>query len=94
MRAEILDEVYGVVLDRIRNPRPDSYTSGLVSKGLKAVARKVGEEALEVVMASLVEDDESIIMEAADLLYHLLVLLAVRGIPVEEVWKELERRRR
>jgi phosphoribosyl-ATP pyrophosphohydrolase len=55
-------------------------------------SQKVGEEAVEVVVAANSEDDERLASEAADLLYHLLVLLQARGVPLDAVWKELERR--
>jgi len=56
------------------------------------VAQKVGEEAVEVVVASLAQDDTRLVAEAADLLYHLLVLFQARGVPLERVWDELEQR--
>jgi phosphoribosyl-ATP pyrophosphohydrolase/phosphoribosyl-AMP cyclohydrolase len=73
--------------------RPDgSYTVKLLDEGVPAVARKVGEEAVEVVTAALSEDDERVVSEAADLVYHLYVLLAARGIDITALDDELVRR--
>jgi phosphoribosyl-AMP cyclohydrolase / phosphoribosyl-ATP pyrophosphohydrolase len=70
-----------------------SYTTELLEAGLGAVARKVGEEAVELTVASLDESDERVVEEAADLVYHLYVLLAARGLDVADVEAELARRR-
>jgi phosphoribosyl-ATP pyrophosphohydrolase/phosphoribosyl-AMP cyclohydrolase len=69
-----------------------SYTAELLAGGVSKVSQKVGEEAVEVVVAANSEDDERLASEAADLLYHLLVLLQARGVPLDAVWRELERR--
>jgi phosphoribosyl-AMP cyclohydrolase / phosphoribosyl-ATP pyrophosphohydrolase len=75
--------------------RPEgSYTAKLLDEGVGACARKVGEEAVEVVTASLTESDERVVSEAADLVYHLYVLLAGRGIDIAAVEDELTRRAR
>jgi phosphoribosyl-AMP cyclohydrolase / phosphoribosyl-ATP pyrophosphohydrolase len=70
-----------------------SYTTELLEAGLGAVARKVGEEAVELTVASLDESDERVVEEAADLVYHLYVLLAARGLDVADVEAEFVRRR-
>lgn len=73
--------------------RPEgSYTAKLLDEGTGACARKVGEEAVEVVTASLSESDERVVSEAADLVYHLYVLLASRGVDLAAVEDELARR--
>jgi phosphoribosyl-AMP cyclohydrolase / phosphoribosyl-ATP pyrophosphohydrolase len=73
--------------------RPEgSYTTELLETGLGACARKVGEEAVELSVAALDESDERVIEEAADLVYHLYVLLAARGLDVAQVEDELARR--
>jgi len=73
--------------------RPEgSYTSELLNAGVGAVARKVGEEAVEVTVAALAESDERVIEESADLVYHLYVLLAARGLDIAQVEAALERR--
>jgi len=75
--------------------RPEgSYTAKLLADGPAAVARKVGEEAVELVTAALAESDERVVSEAADLMYHLYVLLAARGLDVAAVEDELARRAR
>ena len=73
--------------------RPEgSYTASLLAEGVTAVARKVGEEAVEVVTAALAESDERVVSEAADLVYHLYVLLAARGLDLAAVDDELAAR--
>jgi phosphoribosyl-ATP pyrophosphohydrolase/phosphoribosyl-AMP cyclohydrolase len=73
--------------------RPEgSYTTELLEAGIGAVARKVGEEAVELTVAALDESDERVVEEAADLVYHLYVLLAARGLDVAAVEDELVRR--
>jgi phosphoribosyl-ATP pyrophosphohydrolase/phosphoribosyl-AMP cyclohydrolase len=75
--------------------RPEgSYTTALLDQGVAAVARKVGEEGVEVVTAALAESDERVVSEAADLIYHLYVLLAARGIDIAAVDDELAARSR
>jgi phosphoribosyl-ATP pyrophosphohydrolase/phosphoribosyl-AMP cyclohydrolase len=90
--AKILGEVFQVIKGRIEAPRPGSYVSGLASKGENAILKKLGEEAAELVIAA--KEGEGIIHEAADLLFHLMVLLAFKGVGLEGVYAELERRRR
>lgn len=70
----------------------ESYTVRLLDRGIPAVSQKVGEEAVEVVVAATSEGPERLASEAADLLYHLLVLLQARGVPLDAVWGELEQR--
>ncbi len=69
-----------------------SYTKSLLEKGAAACARKLGEEAVETVIAALGESDEKLRGEAADLIYHLLVLLEARNVPLADVFSELEGR--
>jgi phosphoribosyl-ATP pyrophosphohydrolase/phosphoribosyl-AMP cyclohydrolase len=69
-----------------------SYTTELLEGGIGAIARKVGEEAVEVTVSALDESDERVVEEAADLVYHLYVLLAARGLDVAAVEDELTRR--
>jgi len=71
-----------------------SYTTQLLDEGIAACARKVGEEGVEVVTAALAESDERVVSEAADLLYHLYVLLAARGLDIAAVEDELAARSR
>lgn len=69
-----------------------SYVAHLSTRGLPVIARKVGEEAIETVTAALAGTREELVGEIADLLFHLLVLLAAKGVPLSEVLAELERR--
>lgn len=81
------------VLEERRSAPPESsYTARLLAKGLPRIAQKVGEEATETIVAALAEDDDELIGEAADLLYHLLVLLTARGIGPERVADRLAER--
>jgi phosphoribosyl-ATP pyrophosphohydrolase len=69
-----------------------SYVATLAAKGLPKVAQKVGEEAVETVIAALTEDDAALVGEAADLLFHLTLLLKLRGLGLDDVAAELARR--
>ncbi|MDR2858171.1 MAG: phosphoribosyl-ATP diphosphatase [Novosphingobium sp.] len=69
-----------------------SYVARLNARGLKKIAQKLGEEATETVIAALAEDRRALVGEAADLLFHLLVLLGAKGVPLDEVLAELDRR--
>jgi phosphoribosyl-ATP pyrophosphohydrolase len=69
-----------------------SYVASLTARGLPVIARKLGEEAVEAVVAALTDNREELVGEAADVLFHLLVLLAEKNIPLSAVMAELERR--
>lgn len=69
-----------------------SYVAKLTAKGVPRIAQKLGEEAVETVIAALRDDKWELVGEAADLLFHLLVLLGARGVPLADVLAELERR--
>ena len=69
-----------------------SYVAGLFVRGRPRIARKLGEEAVELIVAALAEDRAALVGEAADLLFHLLVLLAEAGVPLADVLRELDRR--
>ena len=76
-----------------RNADPEaSYTAKLLSKGPDSILKKIGEESAELIMASKDSNHLNIVYESADLLYHMMVLLAFHGIGAEEVLKELQRR--
>ena len=90
----ILDDIYQIILERKKNPSTDSYVSSLLSKGKDEILKKIGEESIEVIIASKTEDKNQIIDEMADLWFHCLVLLAEEGLSHEEVFKELENRSR
>jgi phosphoribosyl-ATP pyrophosphohydrolase len=84
--------LFDVIESRRHNPSDKSYTSSLFAEGLPRIAQKVGEEGTEVVVAALAQDDQRLIEEIADLTYHTLVLLAARGLKVQDVLAELEKR--
>lgn len=90
--SAIIDRLVEVIEARRRAEADASYTRRLLDAGPRRCARKFGEEATELVVASLVEDDHAVTAESADVVYHLLVLLAARGIPFATVLDELERR--
>jgi len=92
--GHLLTRLSTLLRDRAANRPPDSYTVELLDRGVPRIAKKVGEEAVEVVVAATAEDDHRLASEAADLLYHLLVLLTARGLQPDAVWQELRSRLR
>lgn len=91
--AGILAELGRVIAERDRSGGAESYTVQLLGKGLDHALKKVGEEATEVILAAKGESDERLAEETADLLFHLLVVLAQRGVPMERALDVLRRRR-
>jgi phosphoribosyl-ATP pyrophosphohydrolase len=89
-----LEELYGIICERRDNPSERSYTTQLMQKGEDEILKKIGEEAVEVVLAGKGQGDERLVEEVADLAYHTLVLLSQRRIPPEAIEQELERRHR
>jgi phosphoribosyl-ATP pyrophosphohydrolase/phosphoribosyl-AMP cyclohydrolase len=81
-----------VVEQRATQKPEDSYTARLLGKGINKVAQKVGEEGVETALAGASEPDQKVVEESADLLFHLLVLLRARAIPLRRVVRELEAR--
>jgi phosphoribosyl-AMP cyclohydrolase / phosphoribosyl-ATP pyrophosphohydrolase len=92
--AGIIDELYDVVAGRKKYPKEGSYTSYLFEKGLDKILKKVGEEASEVIIAAKNTDKSEIRYETADLIYHLLVLMAEKGLTPKELYTELRNRRK
>ncbi len=92
----ILDELYDILMDRKMNPKEGSYTSSLLyhRKGVNKILEKLGEECIELILAVKNGNKRDVIYESADLIYHLLVLLVKLDIRLDEIWSELERRRR
>ena len=90
--SKILDDLYKVIEDRKANPKEGSYTNYLFDKGLDKILKKVGEEAVEIVIASKNEEPKEIKYEIADFLYHLSVLMVEKGVTWEEVADELSKR--
>jgi len=87
-----LDRLFAVIQDRRLHPREGSYTCKLFRQGNDEMAKKVGEEAVEVVLAAVSQGPERLTSEVADLVYHLLVLLAAHDLGPEDLYRELERR--
>jgi phosphoribosyl-ATP pyrophosphohydrolase len=94
VKNNVLDELFATIVDRQVHPRPGSYTAKLLEAGEDEILKKVGEEAMEVILAAKGQGDERVVSEIADLFYHLLVLLAARGLTLGQVEAELKRRRR
>lgn len=89
VESHILEKLERVIFDRKANPSAKSYTSQLFADGAKRIAQKVGEEGVEVAIAAQYDDKVRVRDEAADLLFHLLVLLAEKEIPLRDVYSEL-----
>ena len=92
--GHLLDRLGALIADRARERPEGSYTVRLLDSGVGRIAQKVGEEGVEVVVAATNEDAERLASEAADLLFHLLVLLEARGVPLDRLWRELEKRKK
>lgn len=92
MTSFSVHDLEAVVRDRLADPEAASYTRTLAAKGLEKCAQKVGEEAVETVIAAVRRDPAALSAEAADLVYHLTVLLAVSELSWRDVLAELERR--
>ncbi len=90
--STILEDLWAVIQDRKAHPRPGSYTASLFEKGENEILKKIGEEAIEILVAAKGEGNERVVYEAADLVYHLMVLLAARGLTWKDVEEELQRR--
>lgn len=90
--AGFLPTLEALIAERLRGAPEGSYTARLASQGVKRIAQKVGEEGVETALAAVVGGREELVGEAADLLYHLLVLLRAKDIPLAEVERELEQR--
>ncbi|MDO8609936.1 MAG: phosphoribosyl-ATP diphosphatase [bacterium] len=87
-----IDELYNIIKDRQKNMPKDSYTASLFKLGKDTIIQKVGEEAIEVVIAAKNNNKKNTISEIADLYYHLLVLMVSLNIVPEKIQKELENR--
>jgi phosphoribosyl-ATP pyrophosphohydrolase/phosphoribosyl-AMP cyclohydrolase len=92
--ADTLSQVFEVIRDRRDNPTQESYTCKLFAEGDNKILKKIGEEAVEVVMACKDDDKEAIAGEVADLFYHTLVALAHHDVDLKDVYRKLQQRRR
>jgi len=88
-----IDQLAATIAERAKASVADSYTASLIQAGPAKCAKKLGEEAVEAALAGVSGDKAHLAAEAADVLFHLLALLAACGVPPEEVAAELERRR-
>jgi phosphoribosyl-ATP pyrophosphohydrolase/phosphoribosyl-AMP cyclohydrolase len=87
-----INQLFQVICDRRDNPSEKSYTARLIAQGEDEILKKVGEEAMEVLLAAKGQGDQRVVEEVADLTYHVLVLLASRGLSPEDIRAELSRR--
>jgi phosphoribosyl-ATP pyrophosphohydrolase len=90
--AEILGQLWDVIEERRTNPREGSYTCKLLDMGTPEIAKKLGEEAIEVIVAMSAKDPRAVVYEAADLIYHLWVALSHSEVTPEDVYAELRAR--
>ena len=88
----VFEDVYNVILDRKKNPKEGSYTNYLFDKGIDKILKKVGEEATEIVIAAKNPDPQEVKYEISDFLYHVMVLMAEKGVTWEEITEELANR--
>ncbi|MCD8325667.1 MAG: bifunctional phosphoribosyl-AMP cyclohydrolase/phosphoribosyl-ATP diphosphatase HisIE [Lachnospiraceae bacterium] len=89
---QVFEDVYAVIQDRRIHPKEGSYTNYLFDKGIDKILKKVGEEATEIVIAAKNPDPEEIKYEISDFLYHVMVLMAEKGVTWEDITKELANR--
>jgi phosphoribosyl-ATP pyrophosphohydrolase/phosphoribosyl-AMP cyclohydrolase len=90
--ARMLERLFEVISERIRNPSEESYVSHLTSKGEDAILQKIGEEATELILAVKLNNPKEMAHEAADLFFHVLVSFAQKGYSLNSIFEELERR--
>lgn len=89
---KVFEDVFAVILDRKQHPKKGSYTNYLFDKGIDKILKKVGEEATEIVIAAKNPDPEEVKYEISDFLYHVMVLMAEKGVSWEDITRELARR--
>ena len=92
MTSSPLNDLARMAAERAAAPASESYTAKLLADGPAKAAKKLGEEAVEAALAAVLEDRQNLTAEAADVLYHLLVVLQGANIPLSDVMAELERR--
>lgn len=91
--ADVLKGLFEIILERKAEPRENSYTCYLFSKGIDKILKKIGEECAEVIIAAKNGENRATVEEICDLLYHVLVLMAEQNLPLDEVLQVLEERR-
>ena len=92
-KAKVLEDVYNVIVDRVKNPKEGSYTNYLFEKGIDKMLKKVGEETAEVIIAAKNNAPDEIRYEVSDLIYHLLVMMVERKVSLDDIYSELEGRK-
>ncbi len=92
MKEFSLSDLERIIAERGRSGDADSWTAKLFAKGIDKAAQKMGEEAVEAVIAAVKGDTKGLVSESADLIYHWLVVLALAGVPLSDVLEELARR--
>jgi phosphoribosyl-ATP pyrophosphohydrolase len=92
MEHLMLRTLFSIIEDRKANPTEDSYTARLLAEGEDSILQKVGEEAVEVILAAKGQGNERLVEEIADLFYHSFVLLAAKDLTLEDIETELRRR--
>ncbi len=90
---EVLKAVYAVIADRVVHPKEGSYTNYLLDKGLDKILKKIGEETSEVIIAAKNGSQMETGYEVADLLYHVMVMMVKQGMTLEDIYRELGKRR-
>ena len=90
---QLLDRLYAIVKERNEQRPEGSYTTYLFNEGLDKILKKFGEESTETIVAAKNDEEERLVAEVADLVYHLIVLLVARGISLDQIREELARRR-
>jgi len=88
----VIQTLFQTIEERKLNPTPNSYTASLFEMGEDEILKKIGEEAVEVIIAAANQGDERVVSEMADMLYHCLVLLVARGLQWEDIETELASR--
>ncbi|GJM40276.1 MAG: phosphoribosyl-ATP pyrophosphatase [Ardenticatenaceae bacterium] len=90
--SDFIDQLFATLQERKANPSPDSYTTSLLADGEDEIVKKIGEEAVEVIIAAKSQGNQRIVEESADLVYHLLVLLLSRDLSWDDIRQELASR--
>jgi phosphoribosyl-ATP pyrophosphohydrolase len=88
----MLNELFEIIMDRNNNPQPGSYTNTLLDANEDVVLQKVGEEAVEVILAAKGQGKQRLVEEVSDLFYHTLVMLVHKGVTLADIESELHRR--
>ena len=92
--SDFIDQLFATLQARKANPTATSYTTSLLTAGEDEIVKKIGEEAVEVILAAKGQGDQRVVEETADLVYHLLVLLVSRDLSWDDIRTELKQRHR